>query len=58
MGRLIPAGTGGDIYRVVECESDEPLVVEPAPAPAEAEDGIPAGRRGRRRVRRGKQERN
>ena len=37
MGRLIPAGTGGDIYRVVECESDEPLVVEPAPAPEEAE---------------------
>jgi hypothetical protein len=37
MGRLIPAGTGGSIYRVVECESDEPLVVEPPPVPEETE---------------------
>jgi hypothetical protein len=39
MGRLIPAGTGGDIYRSVECESDEPLAVEPSPVqePAEPE---------------------
>jgi DNA-directed RNA polymerase subunit beta' len=37
MGRLIPAGTGGDIYRVLECESDEPLAVEPPPPPERGE---------------------
>jgi DNA-directed RNA polymerase subunit beta' len=33
MGRLIPAGTGGNTYREVDFESDPPLVVEPPPPP-------------------------
>ncbi len=33
MGRLIPAGTGGTSYRVLDFESDPPLVVEPPPPP-------------------------
>ncbi len=41
MGRLIPAGTGGSSYRAVECESDEPLVVEQPPLPEEAEPDLP-----------------
>jgi DNA-directed RNA polymerase subunit beta' len=41
MGRLIPAGTGGGTYRMLGCESDEPLAVEPAPLPAEPESDLP-----------------
>jgi DNA-directed RNA polymerase subunit beta' len=40
MGRLIPAGTGGSTYRALECESDEPLEIEPPP-PVEPESDQP-----------------
>jgi DNA-directed RNA polymerase subunit beta' len=40
MGRLIPAGTGGGAYRLLECESDEPLAVEPPPLPEEIDPDL------------------
>ncbi|MCL2102614.1 MAG: DNA-directed RNA polymerase subunit beta' [Syntrophorhabdaceae bacterium] len=38
MGRLIPAGTGGDTYRGVDYDSDEPLMVETARKPVDLDE--------------------
>ncbi|MCL5883896.1 MAG: DNA-directed RNA polymerase subunit beta' [Deltaproteobacteria bacterium] len=40
MGRLIPAGTGGNLYRVAQFDADPPFYVEPPPEePSEPETG-------------------